>query len=83
MSEADELGVCTIIADRYGGVYSRGRWTAWNMYPEQIPSDPSGDDITAADFWLRADGEDNQPLVGRGAPPTEACEDLKRRLASR
>jgi hypothetical protein len=53
------------------------------MYPEQIPSDPSGDDITAADFWLRADGEDNQPLVGRGAPPTEACEDLKRRLASR
>jgi hypothetical protein len=83
MDQSDELNDCTIIVDRYSGTYSGGRWTAWNMHRHQIPDEPDGGDITAVDFWLKAGGSDNQPLVGRGDTPDEAYADLKRRLASR
>lgn len=41
----------TIIIDRYGGTYSGGEFTAWNLYPETIPDDIYSDDCTCNDFW--------------------------------
>lgn len=34
-----ELYPLTIIKDRYSGVYSGGKWLAFNLDPEEIPMD--------------------------------------------
>lgn len=65
----------TIVEDRYTGVYSNGKYTAWNMYPEDIPQDIEEDDVTCANFWYSYDG-----VVGLGNTPNEAVEDLCRKL---
>ena len=41
----------TIIIDRYGGTYSGGVFTVWNLHPETIPDDIYSDDWTCSDFW--------------------------------
>jgi hypothetical protein len=66
---------CTIFADRYGGTYSGGAWTAWNLEPKDIPADASGSDNDCADFW-----DENTEPVGFGNTPAEALADLIKKL---
>ena len=53
----EELYPLTIIMDRYNGVYSGGKYTAWNCQPHFIPSGIYGDDMDCYDTWdeVRAD----------------------------
>ena len=71
----NEIYPLTIISDRYGGSYSGGDFTAWNMDYYEIPTDPDEDDVTCMLFWTKTD-----IIVGRGDTPQEAVDDLKRRL---
>jgi hypothetical protein len=73
---SDYIYPLTIVSDRYGGVYSCGKWTAWNLYPQELPPAQDADDCTCSDFWL-----DTDLVIGRGATPREAVKDLERRLA--
>ena len=61
----------TIIQDRYNGIYSGGKFTAWNLYPDELPEEVFGDDVTCRCFW-----DDIEIAVGRGSTPTEALFDL-------
>ena len=69
----------TITRDRYGGSYSKGKWVAWPLDPEQVPDDADADDSTAYNFWYRAWQE--QWRIGLGNTPDEALADLRRRMA--
>lgn len=78
-SSAKDLYPCTVFPTRYGGAYERGAWAA---VPEEIfdvDPDALGDDLSAGEFW----GDDARSgLVGRGATPEEAVQDmLARRVA--
>lgn len=58
MSHRNSLGELfvypiTILADRYGGSYSRAKWTAWTCEPENIPEDAQAGDTDCASFWER------------------------------
>lgn len=68
----------TIISDRYGGTYSGAPWLAFNLDPEDIPEDVSGDDVECMMFWEWHRQEDLP--VGRGATPDEALQDLGTRV---
>lgn len=61
----------TIVCDRYTGVYSGGRYTAWNLQPYAVPEEIYSDDCSCADFWL-----DNDLVVGLGDSPESAAFDL-------
>lgn len=68
----------TIIYDRYGGVYSGGRWVAFNLYYDDIPGAVSGDDDSCCEFWREFRLLHND-IAGRGDTPDEALEDLRRK----
>lgn len=61
----------TIVQDRYNGIYSGGKFTAWNLYPDELPEEAFGDDVTCRCFWA-----DQEIAVGRGSTPNEALFDL-------
>lgn len=65
----------TIIADRYGGVYSGGNFTAFPTDYYNIPDDASASDNECSDFWGSYTG-----YVGLGATPVEAYENLKQNI---
>lgn len=65
----------TIIADRYGGAYSGGKYLAWALDHWNVPFDASDGDRDCMLFWA-----ENTIPVGRGDTPNEAMEDLIRRL---
>ena len=65
----------TIALDRYSGVYSGGLYVAWNCDPESVPTEPSDDDVTCADFWAGAWGDmlrNDIPCYGVGVTPDRA-----------
>ena len=66
----------TIVYDRYNGVYSGAKWTAWPDYPDTIPEDINSDDVSCDSFWLHAD----KSSIGIGDTPEEAVRDLERKL---
>ena len=69
-------GARTVVADRYGGGYSGGRYVAWPLPEEAIPPESQGGDIEAGVFW-------SEPhLCGLGTAPEAALQDLERRLSS-
>lgn len=68
----EEIYPCTIIADRYGGVYSGGKWTAFACDYDFVPPDVDADDVTCGNFWYK-----NQIPVGLGNTPQQAYEKLK------
>lgn len=70
----------TIVQDRYTGAYSGGRWLAFNMDADEIPSAISDDDNTCAAFWADVKYGGSGPVVGIGETPNEALVDLVRRL---
>ena len=68
----------TIIYDRYGGTYSGGKWLAFNKYEDDIPIEISGGDTEAFYFWKSYKG-----IVGKGASPNEAYENLKNKIKTK
>lgn len=65
----------TIVQARYSGCYEGAPWLAYNLHPEDIPPQASGDDTTCAVFFATTDIP-----IGRGKDPTSALWDLARRL---
>lgn len=65
----------TVVADRYGGTYSKAKFTAWNMKPHDIPEAVFGEDGSCAIYWAS-----NCNPVGRGNTAQEAIDDLERVL---
>lgn len=61
----------TIVADRYGGVYSRGAFTAWNLDTDEVPTEIASDDVTCMNFWGK-----NKITCGKGATVEEAVGNL-------
>lgn len=61
----------TIIADRYNGTYSKGKWLAFPINYYELPEDIDSGDLECADFWERYKGP-----VGKGNTPQEAFDDL-------
>lgn len=61
-----------ITSDRYTGVYSHGKFTAWNLEPWEVPTEPFEDDVTCANFWW----SDNVPVCGIGDTIEAAIADL-------
>lgn len=71
----------TIIADRYGGMYSKGKYTAWNLPFTQVPREIDGDDMECATFWGKfMQGPffsfKKRVHVGFGDTPQSALDDL-------
>lgn len=62
----------TIVADRYSGLYSRGKWLAFPCEPQDIPAEVFGEDSECADFWATYD----KP-VGKGNFPDDAFDELE------
>jgi len=69
---------CTIVNDRYGGVYSGAEWVAFPCEPDEVPEDVNADDTDSMAFWEFGRA---QPLVGRGKTAEEARLDLMKRVA--
>ena len=68
----------TIVCDRYSGTYSGGKYTAWNMDFDDVPKAIDADDMNCRSFWHLYKG-----VVGLGATPNEAVEDLQRKLVNK
>lgn len=67
----DEIYPLTIVADRYNGAYSDGKYTAWNLLAEDIPEGTEADDVDCHNFWL-----ENEIVCGKGRTVSEALIDL-------
>lgn len=65
----------TIVADRYGGCYSGGEYTAWLMEPGEVPGEIGCGDLTCGAFWA-----ENTLLCGKGSTPDEAERDLLKKI---
>lgn len=79
----NEIYPVIIVLDRYGGVYSEAKYTAWNDY--QCPEDVQGGDIECSEFWRSfKQGEINGPFdwiyCGKGNTPNEALLDLQKNI---
>lgn len=72
--EYDDIYPLTIIQDRYNGAYSGGKWTAFNLYREDIPPQVGAGDIEDFDF-----DHDKYPY-GVGSTPDLAYRDLQKKL---
>lgn len=49
----DAIYPLTIIADRYGGVYSGGKFLAFNCLPNEVPEMVNTSDSFCRSFWPR------------------------------
>ena len=70
----------TIIPDRYHGKYSGGEFTVWNLYHENIPTDISGSDTEACEFWNNDINAEDRKLCGVGNTIQAAINDLYYKL---
>jgi hypothetical protein len=73
-NECKDIWPLIIIKDRYGGVYSGGKYIAWNTWIQYMPKEQEWGDTECSDFWLDYDGS---PPCGRGATIQEAIDNLK------
>lgn len=67
----------TILMDRYNGIYSGGRWLAFNLDPEEIPNEIGGGDSCEMNFFY---SPPDWLVFGKGNSPEEALEDLIEKL---
>ena len=79
----EDIWPLLILFDRYGGVYSGGKWLAFNLDPADwkgsLNDDPMGGDDEAMWFAKTA-----QPVPwGKGDTPDAAVEDLAQQLKAR
>ena len=68
----------TIIADRYQGTYSGGKYLAFNLAHDEIPEYIHGGDCDEMEFWeseLEA-----KYIIGKGNTPQEALNDLGKKV---
>ena len=65
----------TIVMDRFGGVYSHGAYTAWNLEPWEVPWEIADGDMGCCDFWCN-----NKLMVGKGDTPDAALHDLEEKI---
>ena len=72
----EELYPLTIVMDRYTGVYSGGKFTAWNLDPDEIPEDICADDNSASEFFNDIRYRSRYYTYGIGETPDEAAMDL-------
>jgi len=63
-----------VVADRYGGGYSGGKFIAWPLNEKSIPAASHGSDIEAGLFWRQ------KHLCGKGETSKEALADLEAKL---
>ena len=68
----------TIVLDRYTGVYSGGKFTAWWRDADQVPSEISADDVTCANYWFSE--ERNEECIGKGDTIEDAVADLVQQI---
>lgn len=73
---AEHIYPLTICADRYGGTYSKGKYLAFNLDPDEVPKEISADDATCMNFWWN----DFEGIAGKGETIDEAALDLRRQL---
>lgn len=66
----------TIVMDRYTGVYSGGKFTAWNLDPDEIPEEICWDDLSASEIFRDIRNGKRNIVYGIGATPDEAAMDL-------
>lgn len=67
----DHVYPLTVVRDRYAGIYSGAKYTAWNLECSEVPMEIRADDCTCAWFW-----SGNRTLVGFGDTPNDAEFDL-------
>lgn len=67
----------TLVADRYSGTYSGGKWLAFPLDYWNVPAEVDGGDIECMMFWDTYDG-----VVGKGNTPQEAMEDLINKMGN-
>ena len=70
----DTIYPLTIKADRYSGVYSGGKYTAWPYSESDIPDEVFADDVSCAHMWSVIKTE--RQHVGVGCTPSVALVDL-------
>lgn len=71
----------TIVADRYGGVYSGGKFLAFNCLPNEVPEDIDKDFPYCRNFWVsRRTSYQSKIIIGKGQTVEEAVENLYRQL---
>lgn len=71
----DEIYPLTILEDRYTGIYSGGKYTAWNLEFYEIPRDIVLSDEPCMEFWNDEEKEQKY-IVGKGETVSEALADL-------
>lgn len=82
----DSIYPLTLVADRYDGAYSGGRFTAWNLFAQEVPEAIDGGDVECMDFWYGIDGDvlsgkiRSDIICGVGNTPEEAVGNLYVRL---
>ena len=69
----------TIIKDRYSGMYSHGKYTAWNVEFDEMPKEIIGGDEVCENFWWENDVYEKY-IVGLGDTPKDAEKDLLNKL---
>lgn len=69
----------TIVADKYGGVYSGGKFLAFNCLPNEVPKDINEDFPYCRNFWMSR-RTSYEPKTGKGQTVEEAVENLYRQL---
>lgn len=67
---------CVITLDRYNGVYSGGKWTAFNEW--SVPPGAEDSDMECQEFW-----DSYKNPVGKGATPADAFQDLVKQLEAK
>lgn len=66
----------TIVMDRYTGVYSGGRFTAWNLNPDEIPEEICWGHSSALEIFRDIRNGKRNIVYGIGGTPDEAAMDL-------
>lgn len=67
----------TIVADRYGGVYSGGKFLAFNCLPNEVPEDIDEDFPHCRNFWMsRRTLFEPKIAIGEGQTIEEAVGNL-------
>lgn len=64
----------TIVADRYGGTYTGGKWLAFACNYNEIDRRVNGDDLDEQEGFRQT--------YGKGNTPEEAVADLKKEMAN-
>lgn len=70
----------TIVADRYGGVYSGGKYTAWYCDANEVPEDIFQNDVLCDECWDYLYNHSSDILFGVGETIDEAVRNLNEKL---